>query len=297
MRALKRVGLLVVVTLGGSLPSLGQTMPDWSTGSPGAVGAMVALDADHNAYVVGTRSGPVMLITRMDSTGAQVWQRSFSGAGLLTRGTAVAADATGNTVVAGTVVTSAGQPAGSVVLKFDAAGTLLWQDVTAASQGQTRRVLIDRAGNAYVLGLAPSPVVSGLDMVVVKYDVAGTRQWSRSLASGMIGADAMAFSPSGLIVATGRSSGGQISLVAVDAAGTAAAPRAFAASSEASDLAIGPDGSLYVVGGDVAGGGFLVAKFSSSFTEVWRNTYPARGVAMRAALDSAGNLLVTGPSD
>lgn len=295
VQVFKRMGLLWVAMILWPLVSAAQVAPDWSVGTPGAAGAMVALDAGHNAYVVGTQSGPAILVTRVGPAGAQSWQRSFSAPGLLTRGSGIAADAAGNTVVTGMVVNAAGQPAGQVVLKYDAAGTLLWQDVTAVDQGQATRALLDAAGNAYVLGLSSGATAPGRDMTVVKYDAAGARQWSRTVAGGLFAADAMAFSPAGHVVVAGRT-GSQIVLAAVDAGGNQLTIKTFAAAGEASDLAVAADGSVYVVGGAPTGG-FLVVKHGAAFNELWRNTYPARGVAMRAAVDSAGNLVVTGPTD
>lgn len=295
IKSLRRMSLLMIFVSLWPVSSRAQLSPDWSVSTANAQGAMVALDAGHNAYVVGTLGGPAILVTRVSPAGAQSWQRSFSSPGVLTRGTGIAADAAGNTVVVGSLVSSGGQRAGMVVLKYDAQGALQWQDVTASNQGTAVRALIDADGNAYVLGLIASASGTGLELAVVKYGADGVRQWARSLATGMTGADAMAFTPGGDVVVSGRTSN-QIVLAAVNAAGNPLALKTFPAASESSDLAVGADGSVYVVGG-ASTGGFLVVKHSAAFTELWRNIYTARGPAMRAALDSTGNLVVTGATD
>lgn len=87
-----------------------------------------------------------------------------------------------------------------VVLKYDAAGNLLWQDVIPLTFGYTRRAEADAAGNVYVIGGGGF----NFDIITMKYSPAGVREWTRSHSdtgaaapSSLDSAASMAITPAG----------------------------------------------------------------------------------------------------
>lgn len=293
-----RTWLMAACLCAFSSVSQAQVNPDWSATTAGVGGSMVSVDSESNALVVGTPSGGKILVTKQSPAGAQLWQRLFDAPGQLTRSSSIATDAQNNVLVSGVLLTSTGGANGLVTLKYDAQGTLLWQDLLPSAQGQAIRAIADAAGNVYTLGLTASITGFGLDISVVKYSAAGARLWVKPLSASMIAADAIAIAPNGNVLVTGRTSA-QTLLAAIDTAGNQIALKSIPTSGSGSDVAVTKDGVIYVVGGDISGlgGGFTAAKYDTLFTELWRNTYPARGPAMRAAVDSAGNLIIIGSTN
>jgi PKD repeat protein len=268
--------------------------PDWTVSTPGAVGAMIALDSRNNAYVAGWAPGSTMTLAKISPSGVQQWQRSFDYAGALSKSTWVTVDGAGNAIVTGMIVDTLNAPLGLVVLKYDSAGALLWQDVILSTSSQAVRAVTDIAGNVYVLGILGQP--TGTSPVVIKYSQGGLRLWIRLFGNVDYRPDSMALAPGGNVIVTGLWSGG-IFGAALDPAGNVIGSNVVTAATEASSVAVGLAGEIYVVGsGSTAttGFGFLVVKHDAAFHELWRNSYQGTGSAKQAAVDSAGNLVVTG---
>lgn len=268
--------------------------PDWTVSTPGIVGAMIALDRGNNAYVAGWVPGATMTLAKISPSGVQQWQRSFSKPGALGKSTWVAVDEAGDVIVTGMIVDTLNAPLGLVVLKYDAAGTLLWQDVILSTSSQALRAITDIAGNVYVLGILGQP--TGTSPVVIKYSPAGLRRWIRLFGNVDYWPDSMTFAPSGNVIVTGLWSGGVFG-AAFDPEGNLVGSNVITAITEASSVAVGLGGEIYVVGsGSTAttAFGFLVVKYDATFRELWRRSYAGTGTAMQAAVDSAGDVLVTG---
>jgi PKD repeat protein len=267
--------------------------PDWTVSSPGAVGAMIALDSSNNAYVAGWVPGSTMTLAKISPSGGQQWQRSFGNPGTLSKSTWVTVDEAGNAIVSGMIVDSLNAPLGLVVLKYDAAGALLWQDVIVSTSSQALRAITDIAGNVYVLGILGQP--AGAGPVVIKYSPGGLRRWTRSFGNVDYRPDSMALAPSGNVIVTARSSGGVVG-AAFDPAGNVVGSNVITGMTEVGSVAVSLGGEIYVVGSGSTGTGvgFLVVKHDASFRELWRSSYLGTGTAMQAAVDSAGDVLVTG---
>lgn len=277
-----------------------QATPDWVHATPNAYGRMIALDKDNNVYVAG--SDPLaltMLITKLSPSGAQLWQRVFDNPDTNEQSSWVTVDAAGNAIVTGyTVRASNGDTTGLIVLKYDPAGKLLWQDLVSSAFGYALRAMTDDAGNVYVLGLAFLTNPSGNtthDVVTIKYTPNGTRLWQRSLSFDDFSSDAptsIALTPTGNVIVTG----GRVA-AAYDPAGNPLWRKVYETSTAALNVAVGPLGEFYVVGGGYSaatGDGFLVTKFDASFNELWRKTYKVGHWGWRVALDSQGNAIVAG---
>src|SRR5207344_247551 len=95
----------------------------------------------------------------------------------------VTVDGAGNAIVTGMLLDTLNTPLGLVVLKYDSAGNLLWQDVILSISDYAVRADTDIEGNVYVLGRLSQPDAVGgiaINMAVIKYSPDGTRQWVRT---------------------------------------------------------------------------------------------------------------------
>jgi len=280
-----------------------QVTQDWAVATPNTYGDMIALDRDNNAYVAGSVPWSTMLIMKVSPSGTKLWQRTFDNPGTREQSSWVTVDAAGNAIVTGYLVGgSSNDPQGLIVLKYDPAGNLLWQDVIASAFGTTSRAITDGAGNVYVLGRLWQANASGNtthDIVTLKYAPNGTRQWMRSLGFDGTSADwpaSMALAPGGNVIVTGGAVGRML-MAAYDPSGNTIWSKSVAASTGALDVAVGPAGESYVVGGtysSTTGNVFLVIKHDANFNELWRKTYNVGHYGLRVAVDSAGHAIVTG---
>lgn len=155
----------------------------------------VAVDAAGNAYVGGSVSVFVdhlpegnfdVFLTRYDKDGNQSWFQSFgttdsSGEKLSDTGSAVAVDAAGNALIAGSTAGALGTQFGGTdafLAKYDATGARLWVlqfGTTAGDFGQG--LVVDAGGNAYVTGKTQGDLgganAGGFDAFVAKIDPDG----------------------------------------------------------------------------------------------------------------------------
>jgi hypothetical protein len=115
---------------------------------------------DGSVYSVGVtystgQSGNV-LVMRNSSSGTLSWWREWDGAAsLLDRAVAVAADKSGNVIVAGDSLGTTPGDTNIVVLKYSKSGTLLWQRVYGGAENgddECSDVVVDSSGAVYVTG-------------------------------------------------------------------------------------------------------------------------------------------------
>ncbi|MDY7230333.1 SBBP repeat-containing protein [Hyalangium rubrum] len=137
-----------------------------------------------------------MFLTKYNSAGTRLWTRQLGTTGQeQVRG--VATDASDNIYVAGqTDGTLTGANAGGMDLflaKYSSAGTLLWVRQMGTSQadsvyGVATSRRLNGVVDVYVVGYVGAsfdgqPHMGGFDGIVVKFDSAGTKQWSRQMGS------------------------------------------------------------------------------------------------------------------
>lgn len=285
----------LLALLGGGGVASG--MPAWTrllghTGN-NTMGHAVAMDGDGNSYVTGETTGQLdpdrtggiqndVFIVKYDKDGVQQWVKQMGVETKHTYGWGVAADADGNSYVAGytdaNLVAGSGASIGSndlFVAKYNTSGTRLWvkQLGIATKNTYVNGIAIDAQGNSYVTGYTNvdldedgTGVLTGTyDLYVVKYDTNGNRQWIQQ--RGAAGAENIG-----------------------------------------SSIAVDQDGNCYVTGkarGDIhtLGTGLtgstdvFIAKYNTSGTLQWviqkgvsaKETY-GNGIAV----DSSGNSYVTG---
>jgi hypothetical protein len=194
----------------------------------GSTARAIATDAQGYSYVVGTTAGDLgsslsdgandLYLTKVDSEGGVVWQRSLGAAGT-GEGAAVTIAANGDIVVAGTV---SGAFSGSddsqtdmLVARFTANGTQSFATaIRKVGNESATAVAVGDDGSLYVAGRAST---GGGDAVIVKLDATGKIQEKRTIDSG--GSDtitALAIDGSGDLLALTKQ-GDSASLLRIDA--------------------------------------------------------------------------------
>ncbi len=175
----------------------------------------------------------------------------------------IAVDAQGNSYVTGSGFNNAGN-LDIVTIKYSPSGQQLWLqsfDGTGADNDEGRQIVVDAAGNAYVVGYSRG-TSSGTDITTIKYNTNGVQQW------------AMLYNGSFNNYDQGNS-------ITLDASGNVYVCGYETASNYAYD--------------------FVTIKYNSAGAQQWAQVYDGPGnfndEARDLALDASGNVYVTGPSD
>jgi hypothetical protein len=296
----------------------------------------VATDAAGNVLVAGFTDGVLEgntsrgdsdgFVVKYDAAGTRLWTRQLGTAGY-DLVTSVATDAAGNVVVAGYTLGAfegyarAGG-ADAFVVKYDAAGTMLWaRQFGTASHDQARSVATDAAGNVLVAGFAGTGYAdldAGKQLLVRKYDAAGTEVWTRGLGSASDDeASSVATDAAGNVLVAGLTSGqlgsgpsagsADLYVMKLDATGATVWVRQLgtAAVDEARSVATDAAGNAVVAGctsgaldgnASAGGGDAFVVKYDASGSKLWTRQLgtAAYDAAWSVATDGAGDVLVAG---
>lgn len=146
-----------------------------------------ALDGNSN------QGGSDVVVMKLDGAGQTQWTREL-GTASHDYATGIRADASGNIYVTGATDgsldgnTSAG--GGDLfVVKYDAAGQKQWtKQFGTGTDEESLGLAVDGSGNIYVTGTTDGALdenthVGALDMIVIKVDGAGQKQWTRQLGT------------------------------------------------------------------------------------------------------------------
>ncbi|MCP4138412.1 MAG: hypothetical protein GY754_46045 [bacterium] len=211
--------------------------------------------------------------------------------------------------------------------KFNSAGVLQWVKQTGSTVGDyPRDIAIDESGNIYVTGYTSGDFdgntsAGAEDIILVKYNANGEKQWSRQLGTtGIDFAFAMAVNKEGDIYLTGRTDGdlsgnaeaatigtANIFLVKYNSSGEKLLTQQYGTSStdEGINLAINDAGNVYITGytggalnGETALGlwDFFLIKVDSSdgycWTKIFGTIYADEGYNI--AIDSNNYIYIAG---
>lgn len=152
----------------------------------GSVGQSIVVDPSGNIYVAGytlssdTMSNGDVVLLKLNSTGNLQWQRTWGGNGT-DRGYGVSVDSSGGIYVAG-ATDSYGQGLNDILfLKFNSTGSMLWGRTWGGSgNDRGQGIVVDAAGNAYVTGLTTSFGAGGSDVILLKFNPAGSLSWQET---------------------------------------------------------------------------------------------------------------------
>ena len=293
----------------------------------------VAVDSAGNVYITGNTRGNLggpnaggsdIFLAKYNPAGTLLWMRQAGSAGFeFTYG--VSTDGAGNAYITGYTTGSLGGPnagAGDIFLaKYDASGTLLWMRQTGSASGDVASgVSVDSAGNAYIAGETygnlGGPNAGNRDIILAKYDAAGTLLWTRQLGTaGTDLAESVAADNTGNVYITGFTYGNlagpnagldDIFLAKYSASGTLLWIRQTGTVGEdgAQSVAVDDSGNAYISGyttGNLGRQGLgsydvFLAKYDASGNQVWiRQTGTAEfEYATGVAVAAGGNAYITG---
>ena len=218
----------------------------------------VTVSADGSVYVTGVTADNQndAVLLKFDANGTLLWERAWGGAAS-DEGLAVATASDGSVYIAGTEE-SFGGSTGLFVVKFDSAGSLVWQRISDGAQGNAVAVASD--GSVYAAGTTPRPGPFGnFDIVVLKITAAGSLVWQRTYSAGEVvdPRGRMAAGPDGSIVMVGaiqtvshHSADIAALIVKLTSDGALVFDKQFngRATETGDGVAVAPDNTIYVTG-------------------------------------------------
>jgi uncharacterized delta-60 repeat protein len=152
----------------------------------------IAVDRQGNIVVTGKSFGtrgvglPDILTVKYDAAGKFLWAKRYCGGDPATaaheEGRAVATDGAGNVYVAGIVSSKSNTYYDAVLIKYGPAGDRKWvrtYDAPFYDNDGYFAVAVDAAGNVFATGYSTQSGLRYQDIITVKYNPAGTRQWLR----------------------------------------------------------------------------------------------------------------------
>lgn len=283
--SMKNIALIVLAfTVATRLSA--QVTVDWNAGQGGLA---IAIDQQNNVFTVNYDANPGgdITLTKRSSTGALLWNASYDQTSTTRtdRATWVATDLQGNAIVTGTITSGFSNPvnANSLVMKFSPGGQLLWRVVYESDfdGSSTRKCVVDRAGNIYVLGLSPSVTK------VKKLAPDGSTVWNW-LDVGIGGPVNIKFTPDSALVISHRGLTGSVNGYTKLTRNGATVWNYTANSITVGDLAGDASGNTYMVHGDYQGGqGSVIRKVGPTGALLWQNVYPITAYRVEVGPDQA----------
>lgn len=141
----------------------------------------ISLDSSANIYVAGETNND-FLIAKLNSSGTVQWKRSIN---ITTQDNfrGITVDSSGNCYAIGYTNTNGYD---IIFAKYNTSGVLQW--IKALSAGTTYEygyaICVDSTDNIYITGIsATSTTLASQNIVILKYNSAGTLQWQRTLAN------------------------------------------------------------------------------------------------------------------
>lgn len=270
--------LLLLLSLVLAHTGHGQATRLWQLSTRGVAGAT---DSSDHVYTADWEQNPAgdISLTKHDALGTLLWQVVYdnTNAARFEAATWVETDHANNIIVSGTIRSGISSPvnAASLLMKFDAAGNLLWRRVfeNDFDGSSTRKCLVDHDNNIYVLGLGSGP--SGLVTKIKKFSPEGDALWSFFDSAGMGAGQNIKLTPDQHLLVVGRSTTGSLNGYAkIDLDGNVVWTRTGITSLTAGDLAGDSLGNSYLINGPYSVGatGGVLTKLGPSGSVIWAVT-------------------------
>jgi len=314
----------------GSTKQLGTAADDYGNG--------VTVDADGNVYVSGYTAGGLdgntsagdydIFLVKYDGTGTKQWTIQL-GTSSIDVGTGVATNAAGNIYVGGY---TAGDLDGNgnaggydlFLVKYDASGTRQWtRQLGTSAYDWCLGLAVDSSANIYLTGYTAGDLdgntnAGGSDMILVKYDEAGTKQWTRQLGTSSSDvSNGVAADAGGNIYVAGTTAGDldgntgageyDVFLVKYNSEGTKQWTRQLGTTSfdYASGIAVDTSGNIYICGstfgdldGNTSAGSYdmFLVKYDAAGDRQWTRQMgtSTSDWGISVATDTGGNVYVAG---
>jgi uncharacterized delta-60 repeat protein len=297
----------------------------------------VTVDSSDNIYVTGYTNGILgnsssggydIFLVKYTSSGTKQWTKQL-GTSSNDFGFGVTVDSSDNIYVAGQ--TSGGLDGNTnsggndlILVKYNSSGTKQWtQQLGTSSEDRGLGVTVDSSDNIYVTGYTSGGLdgntnSGSADLILVKYNSSGTKQWTQQLGTSLYeGGSELTVDSSDNIYVTGMTHGGldgntqvgngDIFLVKYNSSGTKQWTRQLGTSLNDTGNGVTVDSSdnIYVTGsieggldGNTNSGGvdmFLV-KYNSSGTKQWTQQLGTSSSESGSGVtvDSSDNIYVTG---
>jgi PKD repeat protein len=249
----------------------------------------MAVDAAGNISVVsGPAGGRLLSVKSYTPSGTLRWQQTLAPAAGTFVGDWIAAAPNGDVVALGHSLDSRGGSFAPVLARFSANGTLLWRVDRANLLFGVARMLVDGAGDVYVV----------VNSDVTKYSAAGAQLWMRTLPAGL--AQSATLGPDESDVVVVAAAGARWTTVSYQSASGALRWAVTAAEGPAAKDVVIDAARVYVTGqGAVGTAGFLsvIAYDRQTGARLWRTDASPSGsqaAGLRIALAPDGSVVATG---
>ena len=251
-----------------------------------------------------------VIIIKYNQNGKQIWQKTYSSSpsGYTNTTPKVMADASGNCIISG------GNGQVPYVIKYNSAGTLVFNSVLANPSGYTSSkwndAVLDAAGNIYNTGDCDSS--SAKYYYTSKYNSSGALQWSkifRGSSTYQSKANKIGVGASGVYV-TGEFNSGVQDYLTIKyslSTGDTLWTKKFNGTTNGIDygrlIALDASENVYVSGitNYTSAGDIATVKYNSSGVQQWAKTYAGEGGYLDEprdiAVDVSGNVIICGISD
>lgn len=276
-------------------------------------GTGICVDSSGNIYVVGTSKSTLksydLTLLKYSSTGELIWHKEYSSSEGYKedRGLGIVVDTESNIYITG--FTTYSDHIEIVTQKYDANGTELWtmlEDGTenhSGLEGKGLCISVSSQGNVFVGGYLTTSA-TGNNIIAIKYNSAGSMQWSRVINGGGNEED----KAWGIVVdsyensyitgyVTGTVNGTDCYTAKLSPNGNITWEKVYNGEGNSTDKAWGivvdTDGSTYITGetSDAAGNiNYLTIKYDDDGDQVW--TAPFNGTGNGTDIASAIGILV-----